>query len=158
MTRAKPITGRHVLLMLVLFFGVMLVANAVFVIVAVRSFPGESEEKSYLQGIHFNETLAARAEQEKLGWRVEIAGFDRDQVELRFYSAEGAVVAGLAVAGDLRRPAFNGADQPLIFRETAPGVYRTELEALDAGAWDLSGVAEDELGQRFAFKARISVK
>lgn len=158
MTGAKRLTGRHVLLMLVGFFGVMLVANAAFVIVAVRSFPGESEKKSYLQGVRFNETLAARAEQERLGWRAEIAGFDRNHVEVRFFDVSGSPVVGLSVAGDLRRPAFNGADRALIFYETAPGVYRAEMNALAKGGWDLSGLAEDGRGGRFVFEARVSVK
>ena len=158
MTDAKRITGRHVLLMLVAFFGVMLVANTAFVFVAVRSFPGEAEKKSYLQGVRFNETLAARAEQEKLGWRAEIAGFDETHVELRFFDASGEALAGLTVAGELQRPAFDGADQPLIFTETALGVYRADVNALEKGAWDLSGAADDEAGRQFVFEARVSVK
>ena len=158
MARTKPITGRHVLLMLVAFFGIMLIANAVFVVVAVRSFPGEAEKKSYLQGLQFNETLAARAEQKKLGWRAEIVELGRESVEVRLFDEAGAALSGLAVAGDLRRPAFNGADRSLIFDETAAGVYRAEVAPLDLGAWDFSGVAEDGLGRRFEFQARVSVR
>ena len=53
----RGITGRHVLLMLVAFFGAILVANAIFITVALKSFPGESQKKSYVQGIRYKRNI-----------------------------------------------------------------------------------------------------
>ena len=47
--------GWHVLLMLVGFFGFMFVVNGIFLWAAITSFPGEDEQKSYMQGLHYNE-------------------------------------------------------------------------------------------------------
>ena len=69
----RTLTGRGVLFWLALFFGVVILTNAIFVTAAVKTFRGEDEQKPYLQGIAYNQTLARRAEQVELGWRAVIA-------------------------------------------------------------------------------------
>lgn len=162
MTKARELTGRHVLAMVLAFFGVMIIANAAFVIVAVKSFPGESEKKSYLQGLQYNNVLAKRATQAALGWRAEISRIETTVngglLEVRFFNARDAKLSGLTIKGEMRRPADDDADRALLFHETAPGVYQAATAPLAAGAWDVSGTAESISGDAFDFRARVLVQ
>ena len=161
MTDGRGITGRHVLFMLIVFFGAIIAANIVFVSIALKSFPGESQEQSYLEGVRFNDTLAARAAQENLGWRAQVTRIERAGegavLELRLLGAEGEALSALVIEGDLKRPAHQGEDQPVNFQAIGAGQYRVELSAIAAGVWDLDAVASGAGEESFAFKARIIV-
>lgn len=158
MNTEKKLTGRHVLLLLCAFFGVMVVANAAFVTFAVRSFPGESQKKSYLQGINYNETLAERHQQATLGWRAEITQINPSRIELRMFDADNAPLTGLDIAGSIERPSHSGADQQFICDERSPGVYASSLTALEPGAWKIIAVANGRDDARFDFTARVLVQ
>lgn len=155
------LTGKHVLAMLLGFFAVILVANAVFITLAVRSFPGEQEKKSYVQGLDFNRRIAERAAQDALGWSAELETV-RDAsgttvFRLSYRTANGALIGGMSVVGVLVRPSSDGADLDLLFVETEHGVY-TASTAADAGAWRLDAVADGARGERFRLEKRLTLR
>ena len=157
MNTQGKLTGRHVLLMLFAFFGVMVVANAAFVTFAVRSFPGESQKKSYMQGINYNETLAERTKQATLGWRAEITQLSAGSVEIRVFDADDAPLTGLDIAGAIERPSHSSADQAFVCHERRPGVYVAEFALLDKGAWKIAAIAKGRDDARFEFSARVMI-
>lgn len=157
MKKQAELTGRRVLLLLCAFFGVMVVANAAFVTFAVRSFPGESQKKSYMQGIHYNETLAARTRQATLGWRAEITQLGASAIEVRMFDADDAPLTGLNVGGSIERPSHSGADQDFVCDERSPGVYAAKFTTLDKGAWKIAAIASGRDDARFEFTARVTI-
>jgi len=160
--RSFQLTGAHVFAMLVAFFLAIIIANAIFITLAIRSFPGEQEKKSYLQGLAFNDRLAAREAQERLGWKAEIAGArledGKAEVVLRFRSAAGAPISGLTITGRLARPADDDSDHALAFLATAPGRYSASVDGLAPGAWRLTAAASNERGDRFALEKRLTLE
>ncbi len=152
------LTGRHVLFIVLAFFGVMIFANVVFIRAAIETFPGVTEKKSYIQGLHYNEALEQRAAQAQLGWNAEITGVTRDsetgRISVRMMKGETALT-GLSVTGLLKRPAHRGADQPLIFVSSAEGVYEADVGAFAPGVWDLALRAESRAGEALDVDARI---
>lgn len=155
----KTLTGRGVLLWLVLFFGVVIATDTVFVAAAVKTFRGEDEAKPYLQGIAYNQTLARRAEQADLGWRAVI-GAERNGdkgavVDLDVTDSMGAPETGLVLTGELRHPSDENRDRPIRFRETSPGHYRSEVENVRPGDWDV--IARTEQGAPFEASRRLWV-
>lgn len=160
---AKTFTlnGWHVLVALLSFFGVVILANAIFITMAIRSFPGEQEKKSYLQGLAFNDRIAERTEQEALGWTATInsgrAEDDSADVTLVFLSASSTPISGLSVSGVLARPASDEFDTPLAFEEVEPGTYRA-VAAADPGAWRLDVQATSERGERFTLEKRLTLE
>ncbi len=162
MVKTQGITGRHVLLMLIGFFGVIFVANAIFITLAVKSFPGEAEEKSYMQGLNYNEVLIERASQAALGWQAQITRAERTEngglIEMRLFDAEGRALPGLAIDGVLKRPTYAGDDVALVFVAMGGGVYQAKAAVLDAGAWDFNARAESATGERFDISSRIFVE
>ena len=132
------------------FFGVMFAVNGVFLYHAITSFPGEDVKKSYVQGLHYNDTLAARAAQAELGWTAE-AGLVGTDLVFRLSDAEGQPLSNYAVIGEIRRRATQDADQALVFQAVSAGEYRVETQGLDSGQWDLRVSVFDAAGETLVF-------
>lgn len=162
MTSTFRLTGWHVLAMLVAFFLAIIAANAVFITLAVKSFPGEQEKKSYLQGIAFNERIAAREAQSALGWSAEIVRARRlngaAEIELRFVSASKSPVSQLTLRGMLARPTDDNGDHPVEFVELEPGLYRAEIFGIAPGSWRLDATAISQAGGTFTLEKRLTLE
>lgn len=143
----KPLTGRHVLLMIVGFFAVSITVNAVFITQAFRTFRGEDVPRSYLQGLSYNETLAARAAQADAGWSA-ITDVGPDHARIHIADANGLPVTGLELSGRLRHPADANRDVDLVFSENAPGHYSANFPAA-AGSWHLIVMSDDDSSPPF---------
>lgn len=137
----KSLTGRGVLLLLAGFFGVILAANGAFISLAVGSFRGEDEQKPYLQGISYNQTIARRGAQARLGWSAEISAARLTsglvRIDLVVKDRDGANQPGLDLAGLLRHPSDENRDRPIALRPVAPGHYRAEIGGVAPGVWDV---------------------
>ncbi len=133
------ITGRHVLICVVGVFGVMLVANGIFVYLALSTFGGLDASDAYRKGVKYNERLAESQAQAARGWHVEVVLAEKaDRLTVEFLDRFGAPVRGLGVAAILRRPATDRADRTLQLREADAGRYAAALERLPPGNWVLS--------------------
>lgn len=158
MSKERPLTGGHVLAALLGFFALIMVANASFLYFAVKTYPGETEKKSYRQGLRFNDTLEARAAQDALGWRAAIdsAVRDGDAVTLivSFKSASGSPLDGLDLAGTLARPASDEGEQQVAFTPAGAGRYAAAIAA-ESGAWDLTVTALSSADEQFQFANRV---
>lgn len=156
------LTGRHALFMFVLFFGVIIAANVAFTIAAVKSFPGEEEHKSYFQGLHYNETLAARAEQESLGWRAVLVEATIDEggasFLLRISDRSGKPIDGLALDGAIRRTTHESEDASIEWLEAGAGAYRGFAAGARQGLWEFRAHAVGPDSEPFAMETRIVLK
>jgi nitrogen fixation protein FixH len=140
------IEGRHVLLALIAFFGVMVLVNAVFFYFAVATFSGGDASNAYSKGLHYNETLVAAELQGERGWRSELAYDDKTgRLTLKVLDRAAAPVNGLQVVADLERPATDREDRKVVLKELGEGVYAATV-VLAPGAWvvaiDSSGRGE----------------
>lgn len=136
------LTGKHVLFILLGFFAVISAVNSVFIYKAISTGPGEEKGASYEAGLRYNATLAEQRAQAALGWRHESAVRQGSRLRVSIKSADGAAVAGLALAGYLGRPAEGGDDRALAFKEVDAGVYEADLKGAGAGKWVLAFSAE----------------
>ncbi|MEO1251765.1 MAG: FixH family protein [Pseudomonadota bacterium] len=161
MTSHFEIRGKHVLAMMLGFFLVIVIANTIFITLAVRSFPGEQEKKSYVQGLRFNDELARREAQAELGWSVSVAkarlGMTGAELTLRFTEDDRPLNA-LAVDAVLSRPADDHQDQNLSFAPIGDGVYVAEAPGAGAGMWNLKARAVGPEGDEFRFDTRLELK
>ncbi|GGY45562.1 FixH family protein [Parvularcula lutaonensis] len=138
----NEITGRHVLFAFIAFFAVVIVTDTIFVKLAVTSFPGEQVEKSYYQGLNFNDQLAEKKRQAAQGWRLKLvenprAGETRRLV-VRLETATGEPLADTVLTGRIVRPVTDRGLQNLDFEYQGNGLYTAEITPLDRGVWDLS--------------------
>lgn len=144
------LTGKHVLIMLLVFFGIIIAVSIVFTTLAVQSFRGEDIKQSYRQGIEYNETLADRAAQSDLGWRaaINVSGtIDSRRLIVKVTGADGQGLSDLIITGRLRHPADQTLDRPLEFTVGADGLARADLSGL-SGQWTVHAEAINASGQR----------
>lgn len=142
----RTLTGRHVLLGLVIFFGVMFFANGLLVYYALSTFSGGDRPNPYRSGLDYNQTLAEAERQAELGWETR-ADYDRKarRLTLQFTDANAAPVSGLSITGTLMRPVESRDDRAVAFREWSEGVYVSDVE-LDPGNWVLSAESSNREG------------
>ncbi|WP_127079466.1 FixH family protein [Rhodomicrobium lacus] len=133
--------GKHVLLILLGFFGVMSSVNAVFVYMAISTKPGEATGASYEAGLRYNQTLAEAKAQAALGWhhKLELRG---ERLLVTMTDASGAPVAGLAISGHVERPASSEKSHGASFKEIDAGLYEADIKHVDTGKWILAFDAE----------------
>lgn len=135
------LTGKGVALILVGFFGVIFVTNAVFITAAIRTFRGEDEARPYLQGVQYNQTLARRAEQARLGWQASIGDHRLPSgtviLSVDVAQPDGRAPQGLSLTGELRHPADEHRDRTLNFSQTRPGHFEALVPGLAPGHWEM---------------------
>jgi len=116
MQRYKPITGRHVLMMMLGFFGTIFAVNGVFAYLAVDTYTGLETEQAYLKGLDYNRTLDAAAEQKARGWQVglteETTPDGLRRFTLSYAEKDGRPLYGLEVSLELRRPRTGNPRRP----------------------------------------------
>lgn len=147
------LTGRHVLVGFVLFFGLIIGLDVLFASFAYKTFSGQSADNPYEAGLQFNETLAQRRAEAALGWR---ADFDlgAGNAEFTFTDRGGRPIDGLLVTSVLSRPATEAGKRVLDFHAVGGGVYRASATGL-TGAWDMHAVARNPDGQRLEIDHRL---
>lgn len=158
MARAGELRGMHVLAGMLAFFGAIITINVAFCVIAIRTFPGEDEKRSYMQGLHYNRKLADREAQAALGWRASAAlesGLGGGRVHVRFVDKAGRPLNGLLVSGNLRRPSTAHEDKALAFVATGDGGYEADAGALADGVWLLQAAARGE-AQDFDIERRMT--
>jgi len=162
MTNSFRLTGKHVLAVIVAFFLAVIIANSIFITFAIKSFPGEQEKKSYLQGLAFNKRIADREAQEALGWKAEITRASLRsgalEIELYFQNSAAAPIPGLEISGILARPTADGDDHILVFEQKAPGHYRATAENVFKGLWRLDAAATGEHNEQFTLEKRLTLE
>lgn len=141
---ANGVQGRHVLAALVAFFGVMVLANAIFVYFAVATFSGGDTSKPYQKGLNYNRTIQADAAQAERNWQTEI-DYQAGTLTLRFADRTGVPVTGLDVAAELARPVTDKDDRRVTLQEVSEGRYEAGV-ALPQGLWVIS-VASRQKGE-----------
>lgn len=134
--KAQGLTGRHVLLALLGFFGFIFAVNGYFLSVALSTYSGVVSVEPYRKGLHYNDRIAAAERQGSLGWHDEIAlAHDGSRLTFSLHGADGVPVTGLQVSASVGRPATMADDVSLALAETAPGQYEAALTLPEPGAY-----------------------
>ena len=120
--RDVKITGRMVLVGMILFFGVISAVNGVFMYFALDTFPGLTDDNAYKHGIDYNKTLADGERQAALGWRTD-ATLKNGNVEVAFMDKTGAQLIGAEMTAVAVRPVGDPYRTEIVLKEIAPGVY-----------------------------------
>lgn len=135
------ITGWHVLIAVVAFFGVIIGVDTFFIIKAYSTFSGEVASNPYEAGMAFNHTLAQRQREVALGWTAVVEIPRPGVVALRMNDKAGQPLTTLSVTGTLERPATETGRQVLDFKPAGDGWYQASARL--EGAWDLRATARN---------------
>lgn len=138
---ARPgftLTGRHVVLSLIAFFGVIFAVNGYFLYSALSTHTGLIANEPYRKGLQYNDRIAAAEAQAKLGWMDSVEALTGAPIVFSLRDRNGAPVQGMLLRGFVGRPATAQHDKPLAFRETEPGRYAADAGKLADGNWMLT--------------------
>ena len=140
MTQAATVsgrfTGKHMALLMVVFFGVVVGVNVLLASFAVSTFSGVVVENSYVASQGFNRLLGAAKADRALGWKLDLARGGDGAVRLTLTDACGAPLRGAEVRAQADHPL--GARVPSVMRapkEVAPGIYAAPLAG---GRWHVA--------------------
>jgi|EndMetStandDraft_5_1072996.scaffolds.fasta_scaffold141560_2 nitrogen fixation protein FixH len=157
-TRSQPtgeFTGRHMLLIMLAFFGVIIGVNVVMATLASTSWTGFVVENSYVASQEFNTRAEQGRAQAALGWTssLTIAG---GEIRYRLTDAAGKSVSLDGVAVQLRRPAYAAEDRSLMLTPSNDGEFAT-LATLGDGLWIIEVDADARLERPYREVRRIVI-
>lgn len=119
----------------------LMLVQAVFVYVAVRSDPGVVTPNAYERGLAHNTTLRAAAAEAALGWRIEVenrsAAAHAGHLVVTVTDGAGRGLADLSVSGVVARPTRTGFDGALAFAARGDGRYDATYDLPLPGLWQL---------------------
>lgn len=156
---ARPITGRFVLIVTVVFFAVVISVNVVMMRLAIATLPGTEVDNAYSAGLAYQNEIQAAEQQDRRDWKVgahieRLAdGTARLSVDAR--AQNGMPVVGLSVVGRLERPTDRRADQAFEMIEGGAGLYRGTAQGVAAGQWDLVIEADRDGRRLFLSRNRV---
>ncbi|WP_295042616.1 FixH family protein [uncultured Paracoccus sp.] len=127
----RELTGRHVLMITLAAFGVIIAVNLVMAFLAVGSFPGLEVKNSYVASQDFDRDRLA---QESLGWTAK-ARYDGQDITIEIVDRQGAHPILRDFTATIGRPTHKRADVTPQF-QVAGGVYRAPM-VLEPGIWTI---------------------
>lgn len=141
--RASPEQARRSLWIPWVFvgmFGIIIAVNAAMAIFAFGSWTGLSADDPYRRGLVHNQSQAAIARQEQLGWDIAVGakplGERRVRLRLRIRNADREPVTWAKVKALLVRPVSQGQDFAADLRHTGDGVYEADISFPAGGLWE----------------------
>jgi nitrogen fixation protein FixH len=129
---SREFTGRHMLLLMLAFFGVIITVNLTMATLANTSWTGFVVKNSYVASQHFNERAAEGRAQAALGWTGELQ-VAAGRLIYRLRDANGAVIPLDGAHAALHRP-VSAEDRTLALEPAGGGALATEADLAD-GAW-----------------------
>lgn len=148
----KEITGRHVLIAMIVAFGIIIAANVTLAVSAIRTFPGLEVKNSYVASQNFDRERAAQI---ALGWTLSVT-IDANELKIAILGPDGkpvrpagfsAIIGRSTHVADDRAPEFNFVN----------GAYTAPLD-LTRGKWELRLEATAESGAVFRQRVDLFVR
>ncbi|MFN3231161.1 MAG: FixH family protein [Alphaproteobacteria bacterium] len=145
--KPKEFTGKHMLLSILAFFGVIVAVNLTLAFFATGSWTGLIVKNSYVASQEYNDVLEAAKAQDAMGWSSQ-ADYADGVVSFRLQDKTGNAVTGWQVKASLTRPTHENDDHGLTLAAMGDGGYQGVVE-LAPGAWNLEIDAVSSTGQTY---------
>ena len=129
----KPFTGRHMIMVMVAFFGTIISVNLLMAYYANTTWSGLVVKNSYVASQEFNKTVADVKEQDALGWKDTLAA-SGGKITFSLQDAKGVAVAITSVKMIFRRPVTDTADMSIDLAAGADNVWQAAHSLAD-GVW-----------------------
>ena len=152
----RQITGRHVLVYMLLFFGVVIGVNLTMAYFATNTWSGLVVQNSYVASQQFNETLEQADRQKALGWRHDFT-IDGDSFHFTLTDSDGHLVPLHGVTLLAGHPATEFEDRIIQLTKVVGGTF-TAPNDLPAGAWNLEIRAAAKDGTEWKVRYRSTIE
>jgi len=144
MPKSSTFTGKHMALVFVGGFGIVIAVNLVMATFAVGSFHGTVVDNSYVASQNYNGWLAKAEASKQLGWQVEAS----QRADGRVVLGTAGVPAAATVAAEAERPLGAREHTPLAFAPDGAGRWVSDRPLAD-GRWQMR-IAITAPGQEWA--------
>ncbi|BDW83376.1 nitrogen fixation protein FixH [Erythrobacter sp. Dej080120_24] len=131
-SRKGTFTGRHMVGIMIVGFGIVVAVNFYMASLAVGGFHGVVVENSYVASQKFNGWMEDAEASRALGWEVQASREDAGFVVITTTD----VPAGADIKAELRRPLGDHEFASLTFEDLGNGVYRSS-QPVDGGRWTM---------------------
>lgn len=152
---ARTFTGRHMWMLTIGFFGVVIAVNIGMATLAMRSWTGLVVDNSYVASQDFEEKRLAHEAQTAAGWHA-LLSYGPGAARLVILDKANAPVELGDVTLKLNRPVGGHDDQVLALSRGADGSYSAATE-LPEGLWEATVTADTTALGPFELRARIRV-
>lgn len=132
-------TGRHMAIIMILFFGTIITVNIVMARLASSTFGGIVVDNSYIASQEFNTWLDKAEAQKALGWEAAITRMPDDRVAITLKGAP----ASTTISAIARHPLGHAPDHPLAFAADGNGKWISQ-NGLPLGRWMLRITAQGD--------------
>lgn len=130
---ARPFTGKHMLAIIIAFFGVVFAVNITMAVISGTTWTGLVVENSYVASQEYQAKLDAHRVQAAAGWQSTF-GYDGKRIRLEVIADERPlVIDDLTI--QLNRPIGTRDDHVLPLVAQPDGSYAAEV-ALGDGMWE----------------------
>lgn len=149
-------TGRHMLAIMVAFFGVIIIVNVTMAITATTSWTGFVVKNSYVASQEFNGKAREARAQAALGWTATVKVSD-GTVRFALADAGGAPMAMGGGTATFRRPVSDADDTVAALKAAADGSLAGAV-ALADGVWIVEVEADAGLEHPFRETRRLTMR
>lgn len=154
-TSQKEFTGRHMLLIMIVFFGVIIAVNITMAVVARQSWTGLVAKNTYVASQQFNQKMADTKAQAALHWSGSLTVRD-GAIGYRIADASSQNVPLKSVSLKFMRPVGDHNDWSETLTLSSDGGYRTIHPVAD-GVWLVAIEADAGLDKPFRETLRINI-
>jgi nitrogen fixation protein FixH len=129
----KPFTGRHMIIVMVSFFSVVIAVNFLMAYYANSTWSGLVVPNSYVASQEFNKTVATVKEQDARGWKDSMTA-SSGKITFGMKDASGAAVTLSSVKMIFRRPVTDTADMTIDLAAGPDAIWQAAHPLAD-GVW-----------------------
>lgn len=151
----REFTGRHMFILTVAFFAVVISVNILLAVLAVKSWTGMVVANSYVASQQFNEKTAALERAAAMGIRASLS-YGGGKISIVLRDPSDVVVGVKSLALKIGRPSNESEDRSLAMMCAGDGVCSAETR-LGGGIWSGEIVAELAGGRQWTRAVRFVV-
>lgn len=152
----REFTGRHMLIIMLTFFGVVIGVNLIMATFASTSWTGLVVHNSYVASQEFNEKAEAGKRQSARHWKHQVT-FEPGRVGYRLNDGAGSPIHVNFATVTLRRPAYEAEDTRIELKRLQDGSLATDFNVRD-GIWIVETSADFGEGEPYFTSERIVLK
>ena len=152
----KEFTGRHMLIIMVMFFGTVIAVNLTMATLARLSWTGLVVDNSYVASQEFNGKLAESREQAARGW-APVLTFAPNEISYRLNGSSGSPIQVKSVDILLRRPAYEAEDEHIRLEPKGNGTFGLTA-TIREGVWIIESRADFGEAKPYLSSQRVVLK
>lgn len=151
---------RKVLVFVLVFFIVIGLIDAFFIIISRNSYPGTVTDNPYQKGLAYNDVLNKSALQELNKYRIETGSTRLPDGKLKYLITlrkAGAYVSDAEVMLNIVRPLGEYKDFQIMLNNSGNGLYSSEISFPKEGQWEIR-VSILHNGNSIYHKERVNIE